>query len=52
MSAKMSFPLGPLNIVRGIQKGTITDVNGNISSFEEKVPSKEAPIHNIIFENA
>lgn len=41
MSAKMSFPLGPLNTVRGIQKGTITDVNGKIRSFEEKVSSKE-----------
>lgn len=41
MSAKMSFPLSPLNIVRGIQKGTITDVNAKTRSFEEKVSSKE-----------
>lgn len=41
MSDKMSFPLGPLNIVRGIQKGTITDVNGKIRSSEEKESSNE-----------
>lgn len=41
MSAKMSFPLGPLNILRDIQKGTITDANGKIRSFDESVSSKE-----------
>lgn len=41
MSAKMSFPVGPLNILRGIQKGTITDVNGKIMSFEDEVSWKE-----------
>lgn len=44
MSAKMSFPLSPLNTVRAIQKGTITDVNGKIRSFEEKVSSKEVEV--------
>lgn len=41
MSAKMLFPLGPLNIVSGIQKGTITDVNAKTRTFEKKVSSKE-----------
>lgn len=40
MSAKMSFPLGSLSNVRGIQMGPLTYVNGKIN-FEEKVSSKE-----------
>lgn len=40
MSAKMSFPLGPLSILRGIQEGTITHVSGKIRSFEEKCNQK------------